>query len=93
MAFSNYSLKEGENVMRILITLRRRRTHRYLINLFAKAMISQVRGLIGNQEYAKALDLVYQEGLLEKEVADEELPGLKTDLMLSERSANWDLKR
>ena len=78
--------------MRILITLQRRRTHRYLINLITKSLISQVRGLVGSQQYAKALDLVYYGGLLEKEIADEELPALNVDLILSERSANWDLK-
>gem|GEM_PF-1835727 len=77
--------------MRVLITLKRRRNHRYLINLFTKSLISEVRGLIGSQEYVKALDLVYREGLFEREIFDEEIPGLKADLMLSKEYASWDL--
>ena len=80
--------------MKVLLTLQRRRTHhRYLINLFTKGLITELRDLIGNQEYTKAMDLVYQEGLLEREILEDELPTLKADLILSERCANWDLKR
>lgn len=77
--------------MRVLITLKRRRNHRYLINLFTKALVSEVRGLVGSQEYAKALDLVYREGLFEREVYDEEIPEIKVDLLLSKECASWDL--
>ena len=77
--------------MKVLITLQRDRTHRYLINLITKSLISQVRDFISNQDYTNALDLVYYGGLLEREIAEEDLPVLKADLMLSERSANWDI--
>jgi hypothetical protein len=85
--------------MKILVTLKRRQKHqpnatrRYLINLFTKSLIAEVRGLIGNREYGKALHLVYKEGLFEKEILEGEIPTLKADLILSEQSANWDLKR
>jgi len=76
--------------MTILVMLKRRRTHRYLINLFTKSLISEMRELIRDQEYTKALDLVYKEGLLEKEILEDEMPALKADLILSERFASWD---
>ena len=79
--------------MKVLITLERQRTHRYMINLLTKSVISQVRDLISTQDYTKALDLVYYGGLLEREIAEEDMPAVKADLMLSERSANWDIKR
>ena len=80
--------------MKVLITLQRRKdTHRYLINLLTKSIISQVRDHISTQDYDKALDLVYYGGLVEKEIAEEDVPAIKADLMLSERSANWDIKR
>ena len=86
-------LKEGENVMRILITLRRNRTRRYLINLVTKSLISKVRNLIGDQEYSKAVDLVYSEGILVREVLNEEFPALEADLMLSDNYARWDFTK
>lgn len=79
--------------MRILITLQRRRTHRYLINIVAKSFISEVRDLIGSQEYGRALGVVYDKGLLEREVHEHELPVIEADLILSECSANWDVKK
>ena len=79
--------------MRVLITLQRNRTHRYLVNLLTKSVISQVRDLISAQDYTKALDMVYYGGLLEGEVAEDQIPAVKADLMLSERSANWDIKK
>ena len=79
--------------MKILITLRKRRTHRYLINLFTKSLITDVIRLIGDRQYAKAMDLVYQEGLLEREILEEDLPALKADLLLSERRASWDITK
>lgn len=80
--------------MKVLITLKRRKdTHRYLISLLTKSVISQVRDHISTQKYDKALDLVYYGGLLEREIAEEEMPAVKADLILSERSANWDIKR
>ena len=78
--------------MRILITLERRRTYRYLVNLFTKSLIAEVRNLVGNKDYIKAVEKIYHGGLLEREIVEEDLPTLKADLILSERSANWDLK-
>jgi len=74
--------------MRVLITLQKRRTHRYLVNLFTKPTISELRNLVGGQQYTKALDLVYQEGSLEREIHEGELPELEADLILSETCAN-----
>ena len=78
-------------MMKILVTLQRRRTHRYLINLFTKSLIEEVRDLISDREYAKAIEVVYTGGLLEKEVIEQELHDVKADLMLSESYARWDL--
>ena len=79
--------------MRILITLRRNRTRRYLINLVTKSLISKVRNLIGDQEYSKAVDLVYSEGMLVREVLDEDIPALEADLILSDNYARWDFTK
>lgn len=79
--------------MKILVTLRKRRTHRYLINLFTKALIMEVRQLIASQDYTKAIEMVYREGLLEREVMDHELPALTADLILSDVCARWDLTK
>ncbi|MDD5428144.1 MAG: hypothetical protein PHI58_02780 [Candidatus Omnitrophica bacterium] len=80
-------------MMKILITLRRRKTHRYLINLFTKSLIAEVRKLIAARDFALAMELVYKEGLMEREVMEEEVPTIKTDLILSEYCANWDLTK
>ena len=77
--------------MKVLITLQRHRTHRYLVNLFTKSLISELRDLIGDQQYAKAMNLVYDGGLFEREILEEDLPALKADLILSDCSASWDV--
>ncbi|MFA6321014.1 MAG: hypothetical protein WCY36_04065 [Candidatus Omnitrophota bacterium] len=80
-------------MMKILVTLRRRSTHRYLINLFTKSLIAEVRDLIASQNYTKAMEMVYREGLLEREVLEHELPELTADLILSDFCARWDLTK
>ncbi len=77
--------------MKILITLQGRRNRRYLINLLTKSLVVEVRDLLGNKKYTKAMELVYREGQLEREIFEDDLPTLKADLILSEASANWDI--
>ncbi len=79
--------------MKILVTLRKRKTRRYLINLFTKSLIREVRHLIAMQDYSKAIDLVYREGLLEREILEDELHMHDADLMLSDTYARWDLTK
>lgn len=53
----------------------------------------EVRQLIASQDYTKAIEMVYREGLLEREVMDHELPALTADLILSDVCARWDLTK
>ena len=85
--------KEGENKMRVLITITKSPTHKYLVHLFAKALIRQVRDLVNNKKHSQAVALAFANVRLEREVLDKGLPTIEADLILSEHNARWDLKK
>ena len=91
IGFSNYSLKEGENVMKVLVTIKRSPEHSYLVSLVTKSIIREVRNLIENKNNSQAIDVVFKKGSFEREVYHRDIPHLKVDLILSDSYARWDL--
>lgn len=79
--------------MRVLVTVKRRPAHNYLIHLFTKELIREVRRLINNRNHHKACVFVLKSGIVIREVLREELPRVHADLILSENNARWDLVR
>ena len=91
MAKIDIRLKEGGNRMRILVTINRSPLHSYLIHLFTKDLIREVRRLIDNKNHHKACVFVLKSGIVIREVLQDELPKVQADLILSENNARWDL--
>lgn len=77
--------------MKVLINIRSGLPQRYLVHLLTKAAIKEVRNLISNERYAQAMVAAFTKGKLERQVSEEELPGVEADLIISEHSASWDL--
>ena len=76
--------------MKVLVSIKRSPTQRYLVRLLTKKLISDVRDLISEQEYSKAVDTICARGRLERHVEDYELHFVEADLMLSETNAYWN---
>lgn len=77
--------------MRVLITIRRSPTQRYLINLLTQTLIDEVRELIRNQRHSEAMVAAFTKGNFERSISDAELSSVKADLIISEHNARWDL--
>ena len=76
--------------MRVLVQLRRNPAQHYLVHLFTKALIQEVKDLISDNQHSKAVVTVFTKGILERKVSKEEIPAVTADLILSERNARWD---
>jgi len=77
--------------MRVLVTVKRNPAHNYLIHLFTKDLIKEVRRLISNKNHYKACVFAFKRGIVIREVLHDELPKVHVDLILSENNARWDL--
>lgn len=77
--------------MRVLITIRRSPARRYLVHLFTRSLISEVKRLLDNKKYPQAITTVFTKGIFEREIHEGELPALHVDLVLTEHNARWDL--
>lgn len=77
--------------MRVLIIVKRSPTHRYLIHLFTKALVEEIKDLIDRRQHSKAVATALTKGIMEREVFDEDIHGVDADLILSESNARWDL--
>jgi len=77
--------------MRVLIMLKRSPEHRYLVNLFTKALIDELRDLIRMRKHSQAVEFTFRNGIVERQVVEEDLSALQADLILSETNARWDL--
>lgn len=77
--------------MKVLVLFQKRRTHRYLVNLVTQSLIKEVTELIRSQDYGKAMTLVCYKGVIVREILEEDIPAVETDLILTERCASWDL--
>ena len=76
--------------MKVLVTVRRSPAHGYLVKVKDKSLIEEVKSLVSLGRHTKAVLAVLTRGSLIKEVNEDEIAHLETDLILTERSANWD---
>ena len=80
--------------MKVLITMNHRApAERYLVQIFTDSLISQIRGLVNSGMYSQAAVTAFKNGVLEREIFDDELPSIHADLILSEKTASWDLMK
>jgi len=79
--------------MRVLLSTRKSPPQRYLVHLFTKDLIREVRRLVYQKKHSRALAVAFKKGLLEREVGEEELNSVEADLILSRDNARWDLMK
>jgi hypothetical protein len=77
--------------MRVLIYCAKQPTRRYLVNLLTDSLIDEIKGLINSRKHSQAVITAFYKGSIEKEVSEEDLANVEVDLILSEKSARWDL--
>ena len=77
--------------MRVLIIVDNSPQARYLVNLYTKTLISEIKDLITERKYAKAIATAFSKGSFEREIHVDEMHTLETDLILSQSTASWDL--
>lgn len=83
--------KEGENTMKVLITITQNPAQRYLVRLFHKDLIDEVRNLVSSNRHYEAIATALSKGRLDRTVREDEIHSIGADLILSETSASWDL--
>lgn len=79
--------------MNVLIVISKEPAQKLLVNLHTEALKKEVRGLVNGRKHTQAIVTALTKGRFEREVVQEDLKNLRADLILSEYSANWDLKK
>lgn len=79
--------------MNVLIVIAKEPAQKLLVNLHTERLKKEVRNLIDDRKHTQAIVTALTKGRFEREVAHEDLKGLQADLILSEYSASWDLKK
>lgn len=80
-------------LMKILIVIRRSPAKRYLVDVPSTRSVSDVKKLVAKNKHSQAMVLAFTRGRFEKEVAENELPNIKVDAILTENNINWDLTK
>lgn len=77
--------------MRVLIILNKGPSERCLVHLHNEALVAEIRSLVNNGKYARAIMTALAKGRFEREIMHDEVSNLDAGLILSEKSASWDL--
>ena len=77
--------------MKILVVIRRSPARQFLVELHTDKLVREVAALIDKRRHSKAIVTALSKGRFERQVADEELPGVKADIILTEHNVSWDL--
>lgn len=77
--------------MKILIKIQRNPKKLFLVELHGKALIREVASLISKRKHSKAIVTALSKGKFLKEVAEQDLPNIDADLILTENHAHFDL--
>lgn len=77
--------------MKILVILERSPKYRFLVKLKDEKLARDIKRLVDRKKYSTAMVKAVYFGSFEKEILAEELPFTGADLILSEKSAHWDL--
>ncbi len=79
--------------MKILIVVEHSPKQRFLVSLHTKKLVREVKNLIDTKRRSHAIMAALSRGRFERQVADEELPNVKADLILTEHNVSWDLTK
>jgi len=85
--------QKGVVKMRILIMLPSNSKQALIVRLHTDELVKEVKRLIGKRKHTQAMVKAIVSGKFEKEVGEDELPGIDADLILSENTACWDLTK
>lgn len=77
--------------MKVLIIIRKSPVQRYLVHLFTNTLIEEIRNLIGERKYSDAAVAAFKNGVIEREIFENELPNVRADLIITDKAACWDL--
>ena len=78
-------------VLRLLVDIAANPRQRFLVKLHKRELVKEVKRLIDKGMYSKAIAWALFNGKIEEEVAHDEIPGADADLIITEKSARWDL--
>jgi len=79
--------------MKILIVVEHSPKQRFLVDLHTKELAKEVKSLIDRKRRSQAIVTALSKGIFEREVADNELPLIGADLILSENNVSWDITK
>lgn len=79
--------------MNVLIVIQKGPSQKLLVNLYTEKLKKEVIGLVNDRKHTQAIVTALTRGRFEREVVHEDLKDLRADLILSEYSASWDLKK
>lgn len=77
--------------MRVFINVTSRPKHGYVVHLRTPHLVEKIMDLIGKNRHPEAIVAAFREGVVERQVKDDEIHNVEACLMLSETSARWDL--
>ena len=79
--------------MKVLVVIRRSPARQFLVELHTNKLVKEVATLIGKRRHSKAIVTALSKGRFERQVADEELPNIRADVILTEHNVSWDLTK
>ncbi len=79
--------------MKVLVVIRRSPVQRFLVELHTNKLVKEVATLIGRRRHSKAIVTALSKGRFERQVADDELPNVRADVILTEHNVSWDLTK
>ncbi len=79
--------------MKVLIIVEKGPIQRYLVNLCGKTVVKEIKDLTNGGKYQEAAAVAFTRGNLEKVVFDNKTSALGADLILSKKTAFWDLTK
>ncbi|MCX5665924.1 MAG: hypothetical protein NT036_02605 [Candidatus Omnitrophica bacterium] len=77
--------------MRLLVDIAANPRQRFLVRLHKKELVRYVKRLINKRSYSQAIVWALFNGVIEGELAHDEVPKADADLIITEESARWDL--
>lgn len=77
--------------MKVLIKIKKSPGQFFLVDLQNKKLIEEVSKLIGKRKHSKAIVTALSKGKFIKEVAEQDLPNIDADLILTEEHSYFDL--
>jgi len=77
--------------MRVLVVIQRSPAQRFLVELHTNTLVKEVARLMAKRKNSQAIATALSKGRFNQEVMEGELPKVKADLILTEKSASWDI--